>query len=366
MTLPLEDGTDGGTHITLGASSPRRSNLLRLRKRYCEKKLVLWLGAGVSIPYGIPNWNQLVLGLLIRHGLSGDPAGRRGIHGWDDYSDYRQALGEWMIERFKFDALKLAQVFAAEGDLKQKIKDELYASLKPSVQDSTRNTSLDAVVQLIAEGQRTGNGIQAVITLNYDDLLETKLREAGIECTAVIRPNTKIDGIAVYHVHGFLPSSGSIPKQELIFTESNYYEASSSGFSWAVQTMLHYLYNYHVLFVGVSMNDPNLRRFLDVAHANGEEPRHFVIRQDYVVGDDEVELVVAQIQAKARKVAQRTGRKETEGRTELGDAILDVCRLAHEYDREALNSLGVRPIWVRDNADVSKVVEVVYKGIPGA
>jgi hypothetical protein len=268
------------------------------------------------------------------------------------------------MDHFKFEPVKLARVFAYDEQLKTKIRRELYAPLAPPAPGCPGRTSLDAVAALIAEGQRDGNPIPAVITLNYDDLLEMKLREAEILCTSVFDRNPKVEGIPIYHVHGFLPRDGVIPDQDLVFTESDYHEISSSGFHWSVKTMMRYLHTHNVLFVGVSMNDPNLRRFLDNAHAFRQERRHLAIREDYHIPDDKLEPAMEEIERKALRFGQEIGRNETKKLEQLRDAIRDVCGKAHDYDKKTLNSLGVRPIWVRDNADICRVLDVVRTGVP--
>ncbi|HSG38616.1 MAG TPA: hypothetical protein VLE27_03165, partial [Thermoanaerobaculia bacterium] len=48
----------------IGHSQVNRSDLEGLQRAWREKDLVLFLGAGVSKPYGIPTWNDLVLEIL--------------------------------------------------------------------------------------------------------------------------------------------------------------------------------------------------------------------------------------------------------------------------------------------------------------
>jgi hypothetical protein len=72
------------------------------------------------------------------------------------------------------------------------------------------------------------------------------------------------------------------------------------------------------------------------------------------------------VERRARQVAQEIGADEDKGPQQLREAIKDVCEKAHAYDKKTLKSLGVRPIWVRDNADVSRVLDVVRTGNPEA
>jgi len=314
------------------------------------------------MPYGLPNWDDLVLSLLMKAKWPGTPTGRPPVEDWEaEFPHYRRALGKWMLEHFRFEPVKLARLFADDPKLKPKLRDALYAPLRSGAARA-RPTSLKAVVNLIDEGWRNHHPIRAVITLNYDDLLETELRRSGITCTSVFSAYQKEDGLPVYHLHGFLPRTGDIPAQQLIFTESDYHAVASSGYEWAVQTIIHHLYKHNVLFVGVSLKDPNLRRFLDAVHPDSTEPRHFAIRDDYVVSPEEMGSVADNIEEKAKAFGQEMERTEVEEPLDLRAAVAEVCRRAHDYDRKAFNSLGVRPIWVRDPADISLVLDAIRTG----
>jgi hypothetical protein len=354
-----------GTHIRLGNSDPWRPNLVRLKRMWDAGKVVLCLGAGVSIPYGLPNWNDLVLALLLR--MTPQEGGRRGPeHRWHRYfPHYRRALGSWMIEHFRFDPVKLARVFEQDKGLLEKIREELYAPLNAPA-DGKRRTSLDAVVDMIKSAEAQGSPVRAVITLNYDDLLETKLREVGVTCTAVYGPRMKVTGLPVYHVHGYLPRDGRIPKQDLVFTEGMYHNISSSGFHWSVKTITRYLHTHSVLFVGVSLIDPNLRRFLDACQTDGDDARHFAIREDYEVPDGSLDEAMTAVEKKARHFARDLGDAAKKPPEELRRSIRNVCEVAHNYDRDALRSLGVRAIWVKDRNDIPTVLDSIRTAIPSA
>ncbi|HKG46986.1 MAG TPA: hypothetical protein VKB02_09675, partial [Pyrinomonadaceae bacterium] len=50
--------------VRVGQSLVNPSDLRGLRMAWKQKHLALFVGAGVSIPYGIPSWKNLVLELL--------------------------------------------------------------------------------------------------------------------------------------------------------------------------------------------------------------------------------------------------------------------------------------------------------------
>jgi hypothetical protein len=50
--------------IQIGTSVVNSSDLERLRTAWSHNQLVLFLGAGVSLAYGIPSWKNLVVEML--------------------------------------------------------------------------------------------------------------------------------------------------------------------------------------------------------------------------------------------------------------------------------------------------------------
>ena len=81
----------------------------------------------------------------------------------------------------------------------------------------------------------------------------------------------------MYHVHGYLPSNFLEESKEpnLIFTEEDYHRVYRDSYSWSNLAQLSALRENTCLFIGCSLTDPNLRRLLDVAARNGENPRHY-------------------------------------------------------------------------------------------
>jgi SIR2-like domain len=79
-----------------------------------------------------------------------------------------------------------------------------------------------------------------------------------------------------------VPLDGQVPDGKLIFAEQEYHALSYSSIHWAQVEMLSALRCFTVVFVGLSMTDPNLRRFLDATAIPGR-PAHFLFRKRYTI-----------------------------------------------------------------------------------
>jgi hypothetical protein len=89
--------------------------------------------------------------------------------------------------------------------------------------------------------------------------------------------------LPVLHVRGYLPSTKPIPEADLVFTEDEYHRVSFSPFHCSQTELVSLLRNYTVLFVGLSMSDPNLRRLLDASHSPNSGTNHYLLRTGYTL-----------------------------------------------------------------------------------
>lgn len=82
--------------------------------------------------------------------------------------------------------------------------------------------------------------------------------------------------IQLYFCHGVVPIPGSsLPAQirfdasdKLVFSENEYLQLANASFSWQASSFINTLMNSTVFFVGLSLSDPNIRRWLAWIHQN--------------------------------------------------------------------------------------------------
>lgn len=129
------------------------------------------------------------------------------------------------------------------------------------------------LVNVLAELTQSPN-VDSVVTYNYDDLLEEKLKGNGYTDFMPIYENN--------HVHGYVPRNNYI-RSKPILSEKDYHELYKEAFHWTNVEQLHALNRNTCIFIGLSMQDPNLRRLLDISRGmladNMRDNPHFLFMQ---------------------------------------------------------------------------------------
>lgn len=115
-----------------------------------------------------------------------------------------------------------------------------------------------------------------------------------------------------------------------------------------------------VLFVGLSMSDPNLRRLLD-ASRNSDSPPHWQIQKRHEIRDREVKQVMADVERRARNYAKLLGLDERKKATQLANSIRAALQQADAYDQQVFESMGVNTIWVGFE-DIPEVIDAIAVG----
>jgi hypothetical protein len=272
----------------------------------------LCLGAGLS--RGIaPDWSRLTLDLLNQYlgrKLSEDAFAKlTQEHGWSLDGWIQASLNAHLLaggEQSEFHKtlrrliygplLERAEVAGLRSEVIRCLHDPFHVS--PKVIHSVSNffeaeygeTSVVKVAHFLLDAHEIGKEPDAIVTLNADCILDLLLTlfnmQRGLLATPPehYRPSRyfRVMGSAedfrgrtpVFHLHGaLLPWDGaphrfqrSDAPDRLIFEESAYAEASASIYNWAQTTFLYRAQFDRLVFLGMSMSDPNIRRWLAWSH----------------------------------------------------------------------------------------------------
>ena len=357
------------------SQSDERS-LERLREAYAENRLTLYVGAGVSVGNGLPNWQELVLAMYF------SAIADERMSGWRPFPNYLYAIAEWHLERVRepldITARRCRKYYEDKypGAFVDHLRKTLYAGFASSVSteeyydmdaDELRdaNPTLDAVARLCEGGVVGGRGVRAVVTQNYDNLLEMALGEQRSEAiwkAGKLQPPK----LPIYHVHGYVPVVGEgSTDQEIVFTEEQYHLAARDAYSWANLAQIQCMSSSVGLMVGLSLSDRNIRRLLDAVMTTPAGSENFaLLRKPRWEPPGPGELGV--IHEKALEYYHRfnqSGAKTALGERDRNEEILGILGQVELLDikqqTDVLTQLGVRPIWYEEHYDIAGKIKSI-------
>lgn len=206
-------------------------------------RLSLVLGAGISKPFGLPDWQELLNGLFSEQGTRPP-------------SDTPERQAEYFrLHYYKGDPTGFIDA----------IRRVLYAKVKTDFATLRANGTLAAISSLVMASSR--GSVSDVITFNFDNLLEIFLGYHGFVTSSIFRSLhwSESADVTVYHPHGLVPFD---PKQvgsrqdELILDQSSYSGVVGKAENPWRQTALTVLRRRTCLFIGLSGADNNLDSML--------------------------------------------------------------------------------------------------------
>ncbi len=204
--------------------------------------LRLFLGAGASSGFGLPEWKTLIARVLAR----------------DTDKDFMDSLPR----QTPADLTKLLDDIDDGSDkYVRRVHEALYRDAAPSLLRQLQKSPLLLSVAALTTGAHRGR-IDSVITYNYDDLLEQYLRMLGLAICSRVNPTdlSTCADVEINYVHGRLPQvwddSASLPS--IILSDKSYRAKRAQideGWSAEVQ---HRLNSKIGLFLALSGDDGSI------------------------------------------------------------------------------------------------------------
>lgn len=297
-----------------------------LQEEYNNGNLTLFCGAGISYDAGIPTWNTLLKSLL-----------KAVYDGNHDIPDIDTRLANLFQKRINVSPLILAQYLKTLLGKKftSTVRDTLYKEC------SDLSKTVDSISELSRQ-KRNRKPLKAIITFNFDDLIEEKLTKDKIDHKSIFSEGERFKDIEIpiYHPHGFLPRKKVLNnKNEIVFSEDAYHSQFIDAFSWGNLVQLNHLNNSTCLFIGISLTDPNMRRLLDVSiRKNGKaEKNHYIIKKRYKFEELYPENEKIKIMDKK---------------------VIPVLESIEEQDA---NNLGFNVIWINDFKEIPQILLEIGK-----
>ncbi|NNU76355.1 SIR2 family protein [Clostridium estertheticum] len=305
----------------------RNDRLEELKSVYNNDELVLFLGAGISKDAGISDWNDLIsdlLVLMIKNKFSDKKISMND-------AEINLVLTELKKSNDNSPIIQAAFVKAGLGDsFENEVSKLLYMCFD---NENKGSSNLLKSISRLCLPRRNGVGIQAVVTYNFDDLLEVNVNEHNIRYHSLYNELDciNLDELGIYHVHGFLPRDPDayeqLSEELLVFSEDGYHSLYNDPYSWANITQLNFLREKTVLMIGLSLTDPNLRRLLAISNRKTKTTKHFAIMKRYKFSSSTDENV-------------------------RDDILKSFNNVNNELQENFFEQIGIKIIWVDDYNEV--------------
>ena len=187
--------------------SYRHDTITDITKCFKNGRLVFVLGAGVSMDFGLPNWETLLQKLMVET-----------IEKQRDASNVLAKLFSKIFEPSPLIAGRYLQSYFSKNE--ESFENAVREILYEEINRQKASPLMDQIVRFCIAPGKSPN-LDSIITYNFDDLLETSIRKLSVDL-----PFRSIYGLGmdinpgelpIYHVHGFLPGDAALDELFLNF-----------------------------------------------------------------------------------------------------------------------------------------------------
>lgn len=311
----------------------REERLTELKNIYKKDELVLFLGAGVSKEAGVSEWSELISDLLVL--MIKEILEKKEI-------EISQIETTFLLDKMKKlnNQSPLLQAAFIKAALGEKFEENITKLLYKNIVNEGESRLLSSISKLCLP-KRNGVGVQAVVTYNFDDLLEHNFNRYNIEYQSLYSEldYATADNLGIYHVHGFLPRNPNKYEQLaeglLVFSEDGYHSLYNDPYSWANITQLNFLRENTTLMIGLSLTDPNLRRLLSISNRKNKSKRHYAImkKEDFIKAPNDVEIKAS--------------------------IISSFNIINSDLQEKFFEQLGINIIWIEDYKEIPDIIESI-------
>jgi hypothetical protein len=350
-----------------------------LRRAFRAGRLTLFLGAGTSVASGVPDWDRLVTQLYI-NGIA------RRLGRYTRLPGLVASVGRWAFGRevipLEVAARGLRTYYENDESFVQMMRYMLYGLTglqqwsRPKRAEIrgilARNKTLYSIGRLCRGSTPGKRGVQAVITYNYDDLLEWTLGRE--RCQPIWKATTlQPSRLPIYHVHGFVPlqdDRGSTLDQ-IVLSEDQYHRAAQDPYSWNNLVQIQALSDSESvgLMVGLSLTDRNLRRILDNLRAMPRRGRSFALMRraaPWKADDRDVDSILEHMKERIRQGFEFGYSEDATAALDHPSTRKSILRMISDLDaldsrrwEGTLAEFGVTVLWYENHEDVSGLLQSI-------
>jgi hypothetical protein len=246
--------------------------IVHLKQQLKANKFGLVLGSGISKPFNIPNWYDLIKRIAGNPEVDGED-----ILIFKKDSSPQSSLIQMLYEHYKAKEIEKSpdprNTFSKDFDRKVQsqwlniIHAELWKEFNPTLLEKGKHPYMDSFINIIRESTLT-------INYNFDDTIQQLIslrrtdeeREEGVKGFETVwdaRLQFQSDSGIIYHPNGFLPYNkveGS--SNNLVFAEDSFADQLIASMAGHYSTLLHHLSKNTCLFLGLSLEDSTLKHLL--------------------------------------------------------------------------------------------------------
>lgn len=317
-----------------------RDNLIKkLKLKFHEGKFSLLLGAGVSCDANLPSWEELISSLLVKsvsETLNSEKT-------YDDETINKVSISfkENQFNSALLSARYLKKFFTQKANKNNKFENIIHEILYTTKKIEKDSKLIESIANLCIPTRLRAH-VDSIITYNFDDLLEQALDKKNLKYSVISTSieTYQINELPIYHVHGFIPQDQkkyNSTNNEIVFSEDGYHKIYSEPYHWSNLVQLTHLREKNCLMIGLSMDDPNLRRLLDIVANSTIETRHYALLQ----------------RVKLDKILPKSPQQSD---ISLATSFLQSHHLLQE---DIFNDLGVNIIWFEEFSDVPKILDML-------
>ncbi len=327
----------------------RQQAIRNINDSYQKEKLVLVLGAGVSLEFGVPSWGILLQNLM--------------VHTIKEENNVSNVLSKLFNDIFAPNPLiagRYLQDYFENNDssFESMVRDVLYSTI-----DKDRDSELLSEIVKICVAPGKSPNLDSIVTYNFDDILEYKLEKTEMEI-----PYKSVFGIGIeikngelpiYHVHGYLPESEKLSdSNKITFGENNYHQQYSDIYSWNNIVQINKFRENTCVFIGSSLTDPNIRRLLDIAlRQKGNKRKHHYIFKKKIDNKSLSEKL-----KKTLNTPEILNNKNNAG-LDFDETIELLTDIYERFEENDSASFGVQTIWVNDWDEIPKILKKMRENV---
>lgn len=324
-----------------------QKNLERLKKAYKENGVCLGIGAGASVASNIPGWKGL-LKKMANKSFGDDQIFNYFEENGLSYEGFASFL---KISKGESDFIKILRdaLYGEFSFYNQNIDKSNYSRF---VKEIDKNSTLRAIagfcaIEIEKSKFRANPKVHGIINFNLDNILrvyaQAKYKKRFMRTVERASAGRGEGSINTYHIHGMLRFDRKTGKSKespdkLVLAEDEFYNVFNNPTEFYNYSFLYLLREYSFIFIGLSMQDINLRRLLQLSYSeilNG-------YKDEGVKGEDFLE-------------------KKSEKMKHFALLERPNSEILVEYHERTLAEMGVRIIWMSSYSEIPEILSHVYE-----